>query len=108
MLGGCARHRGVTGGIVGDPKLPRCGLPGRLPHFHGFRPSAPKAEVYDSRLGEVDCAGGALRRAVARNRANAYSTVSNYGGIRSVWNACSHLGSVGTVSPVCLNRDKMA
>ena len=23
MLGGCARHRGVTGGIVGDPKLPR-------------------------------------------------------------------------------------
>src|ERR1035437_5022628 len=26
MLGGCARHRGVTGGIVGDPKLPRLGL----------------------------------------------------------------------------------
>src|ERR1035437_175011 len=30
MLGGCARHRGVTGGIVGDPNLPRWGLPGHL------------------------------------------------------------------------------
>src|ERR1035437_3809969 len=29
MLGGCARHRGVTGGIVGDPKLSRLGLRGR-------------------------------------------------------------------------------
>src|ERR1035437_10903240 len=37
MLGGCARHRGVTGGIVGDPKLPRWGRGGRFGgHFRGM------------------------------------------------------------------------
>src|ERR1035437_6351059 len=39
MFGGCARHRGVTGGIVGDPKLPRWRLRVPLGHFRVSRVS---------------------------------------------------------------------